>query len=353
MRRREYLKYKKWKQIHKYAEVDDSCYAPKRQSMRFSAKEGNSNWVPYRLNIWYSDKISVYWSKLNKFLERHVGKSFDKTYTEFREKFPDHIGKIDFVKEFHARFLKNHSKELNNLRCSRYWSFYVDKYGIIRDLWKETLTQKDKKRELEVISKTKTYRFSSNVFKYSRAFEIIKEELPHKWRAYLDPNQIITEAEFKKILECLDNIRCRIKLASLFSEKDWKQIDNYYPLEKYRFDWDPNTWRYTKSVNGLTTNALKRFIFTETIVKDSLVVEAGSTEHRRYLENQRKKNASEYRKSKKEQELARENLLYDIEDKRKSELHKTDIIDRDRLGFDENSFIGEFYHGQKRKKRNN
>lgn len=30
-----------------------------------------------------------------------------------------------------------------------------------------------------------------------------------------------------------------------------------------------------------------------------------------------------------------------------------DIIDRDRLGFDENSFIGEFYHGQKRKKRNN
>lgn len=27
-----------------------------------------------------------------------------------------------------------------------------------------------------------------------------------------------------------------------------------------------------------------------------------------------------------------------------------DIVDRDRHGFDENSFIGEPYHGQKRKK---
>lgn len=39
-------------------------------------------------------------------------------------------------------------------------------------------------------------------------------------------------------------------------------------------------------------------------------------------------------------------------EKRKAEEHKNDIVDRDRLGFDENSFKGEFYHGQKRKKRN-
>ena len=40
-----------------------------------------------------------------------------------------------------------------------------------------------------------------------------------------------------------------------------------------------------------------------------------------------------------------------LEHSRKKKEEDKNIIDRDRLGFDEDSFRGEFYHGQKRKKK--
>lgn len=61
------------------------------------------------------------------------------------------------------------------------------------------------------------------------------------------------------------------------------------------------------------------------------------------------------RKEKREREkLAeeqRENLLHYLEAQKKQRDLEKDIISRDRHGFDEESFKGEFYHGQKRKKR--
>ena len=46
-----------------------------------------------------------------------------------------------------------------------------------------------------------------------------------------------------------------------------------------------------------------------------------------------------------------DSLLYSIEYSRKKKEEAKDIIDRDRLGFDDDSFKGEEYHGQKRKKK--
>ena len=57
----------------------------------------------------------------------------------------------------------------------------------------------------------------------------------------------------------------------------------------------------------------------------------------------------EEREKKKLNEETISTLLWSIEDERKvAELTK-DIITRDRLGFDNESFKGEFYHGQKKK----
>ena len=46
-----------------------------------------------------------------------------------------------------------------------------------------------------------------------------------------------------------------------------------------------------------------------------------------------------------------DSLLYSIEYNRKKKEEGKNIIDRDRLGFDECSFKGDAYHGQQRKKK--
>ena len=59
----------------------------------------------------------------------------------------------------------------------------------------------------------------------------------------------------------------------------------------------------------------------------------------------------EEREKKKLNEETISTLLWSIEDERKAAELTKDIITRDRLGFDNESFKGEFYHGQKRKKK--
>lgn len=58
------------------------------------------------------------------------------------------------------------------------------------------------------------------------------------------------------------------------------------------------------------------------------------------------------REKKKEREDYNDDLLFRIEYKRKQIEDEKNNIDRDRLGFDEESFKGDPYHGQKRKKKN-
>ena len=59
----------------------------------------------------------------------------------------------------------------------------------------------------------------------------------------------------------------------------------------------------------------------------------------------------EEREKKKLNEETVSTLLWSIEDKRKADELAKDIITRDRLGFDDESFKGEFYYGQKRKNK--
>lgn len=77
----------------------------------------------------------------------------------------------------------------------------------------------------------------------------------------------------------------------------------------------------------------------------------GSPEYKQWKKETRKQKDKELREHLKKREIINETLLHDIESDRKYKERVKDIVDRDRLGFDENSFIGEFYHGQKRKKR--
>lgn len=75
-----------------------------------------------------------------------------------------------------------------------------------------------------------------------------------------------------------------------------------------------------------------------------------SPEYRQWKKETLKQKKKEYRERLKERELRNETLLRDLEQRKKKEREKN-IVDRDRLGFDEKSFMGEPYHGQKRKNK--
>jgi hypothetical protein len=91
-----------------------------------------------------------------------------------------------------------------------------------------------------------------------------------------------------------------------------------------------------------------------TVYDDNVVYifdNVNSSEYIRYkkeISDRKRKERREYKKAKDEYN---EDLLFCLEYKKKQREEEKNNIDRDRLGFDEESFKGEPYHGQKRKKR--
>ena len=81
------------------------------------------------------------------------------------------------------------------------------------------------------------------------------------------------------------------------------------------------------------------------------VFDANSSEYSRYKKERQDKERKDRREYKKAKDGYNDDLLFCLEYNRKKREEERNIIERDRLGFDEDSFKGEFYHGQKRKKK--
>ena len=81
------------------------------------------------------------------------------------------------------------------------------------------------------------------------------------------------------------------------------------------------------------------------------ILKRRTPEYVKYKAEEKDHKNKEERENKKLKEEKISTLIRSIEDKRKADEITKDIIDRDRLGFDDESFKGEFYHGQKRKKK--
>ena len=77
----------------------------------------------------------------------------------------------------------------------------------------------------------------------------------------------------------------------------------------------------------------------------------GTNEYIKYKAEEKDRKNKKEREKKKLNEETISTLLWSIEDKRKADELAKNIINRDRHGFDDESFKGEFYHGQKRKKK--
>ena len=83
---------------------------------------------------------------------------------------------------------------------------------------------------------------------------------------------------------------------------------------------------------------------------EKYVYDERTKEGKRWKAEKKHAQSKKEREIEKEHKLKYETLLHDIENEKKYKERLKDIVDRDRHGFDENSFIGEPYHGQKRKK---
>lgn len=83
---------------------------------------------------------------------------------------------------------------------------------------------------------------------------------------------------------------------------------------------------------------------------EKYVYDERTKEGKRWKAEKKHAQSKKEREIEKEHKLKYETLLHDIEAEKKYKERAKDIVDRDRHGFDENSFIGEPYHGQKRKK---
>ena len=81
------------------------------------------------------------------------------------------------------------------------------------------------------------------------------------------------------------------------------------------------------------------------------VFDGKSSEFRRYKKERLDRIHKKERESDKLKKEYNESLLYSIEYSRKKKEDDINIIDRDRLGFDDDSFKGDGYHGQQRKKK--
>lgn len=368
--RREYMKHKAWKQIpytnNLEADLIDGIYdgltenVPTHASMRDSATDGNSNMKPWVDSAYSSDKWDMIRQKMGKFIEAHVGRSFNKTFSEFKEKFPAYYGSIDVTGEFFARFTDyNPRTERLYFRAgiisekARYWSFYIDHYGIIRSAYLESRKPKNKTVKINMRSSEKLYSFRKYVFENPEILSIVEARMSKKYRQYLDPEIKFSQKIYDAILWDIGGKQLNEELAALHSIEWWRANKYCWYFDKNHYDWDNKKVGWTRSVNALSDTAMKKLLFDSYTVEDCDVVEAGSPEHIRYLEDNRKASASERRFYEEQNKVHRESLLHNIMEKRKAEEHKNDIVDRDRLGFYENPFKGEFYHGQKRKKKKN
>ena len=333
-----HLKHKGWKHISDVNGLDLIDEAPKNLSMRSSARCGNGSyvakdkWGTYDSHKWY--QLS---RKINRYLRSCVGKPYDKVYSEFKKKFPYRFGRFELAERFKYHFIEY--RDVNSYWHSTDYCYYIDEQGLIQNAYLDKLAKKPKEKKLTKIKVTdsqKKYRFSDYVINDFHAKFIVRTWLPRRFD-YALSGQYFSEDVYHRILNHLNRDCLLSAIYGLKSAKWWKQFKQSRPKIRYMY--------------GISSYVVKEFLFDEWIDEKVKYVEVGSPEHKKHVaENSKKERA--LRKKKERELLAKmETLLHDIVNERKRKEDLKNIVDRDRLGFDEESFKWEAYHGQKRKKR--
>ncbi len=288
--------------LNSYSQILSSDYetAPRHESMHRSS--GYNSW-----DYDHYDRKSYHY--ISRILENSVGKDFDKVFSDICNKFrkkKNYNFRREFLRQIDPYYMAPR-------RRWRYNGYYIDENRIIRSY--DAPEKKRKKVRVKVVDRPVKY-FTANtrVFKeYSGVKAMVLQYLGHT-------------LSYKLFHEKLP-----MKYYYLVVVHIEKALDYLYPKKSYR-------------------KASSEFLL---IIDESeyITYYEGERKFYKYLAETKDASNKVVREKKKKKEIYLSSLLNSIEAERKSRERLENGVTRDRLGFAEDSFTGEFYHGQKRKKR--
>ena len=309
-----------------YFTISNEDKLPIRESMhRTHYKES------YDMKIY--DQGTQNYKIVGRYVDRYLKKSIGKNYNK--------------VKKHLLESLKNNNtaRHENNLVESMLSWRVGDTYGdtrlkeyIIDSQGRLQVNKKEKERTQYWIDKKKENKSTVSIDISNRKF-YLREDITKKQIALLKTILVKNKIVLGDWFDHLCNG------GRINNEKYYSIVDNIHSERrvetKHSHYWCSETQHAKSFVESCFNNegAVRHYY------------DYGSPEYRQWKKEGEKEKKKIRREKEKNRRIKEENLLHDIEAKRKAKEIAKDIIDRDRLGFDETSFKGEFYNGQKRKKK--
>ena len=322
--------------------------------MRFKL---NNNGEPKR-EFWnsYKRRCPIY-KEIERFIKARVGKNIDKVYSEFCSKYP-----------VSTHGVLTHDKFWDYIahgdQDTRRKDFYVDANKCIREIKRNN--NKDRKH-IKLCPNGETiirYKFNKRFVKSNPALYDILIRCTGKLfgNDIFDGDGTISKQQYDKLSGSDFFERYDEWIRQNFETIDFTFAYKY--IKPWRKEYVMRSVKEYRSFSEAKRLGYYRDGYYRQCYRDSfrqfLCVSYDATEYTRvYDKDELKKHFAEERdeikKARRERaqrlEEYRENLLHSIEDERKRKERQEDLIKRDSHGFDENSFIGHPYHGQKRKNK--
>ena len=292
---------------------------PNKESMRGSHHKMGWTMKMYDQGFRNHKIVSRY---IDRCLRKSIGKNFDKVKKHIYEKMSHNIiarHEDNIVDHIMCRYIGENEK------------FILDSQNRIQ--LNKVYLEKCKKRRNDRMSGKLTIVDTSIETTYRLREDITDSEI-YKLKYMLIKNGSYNKDFFNHISN-----------GGIISRKKYQ--DFIYSIRyddvvkvRYGYDYIYDTRKYAESCFSIYSDNVY-YIFDNVNSSDYIRYKKEISDSRRKIEREKKKEREEYN----------DDLLFRIEYKRKQREEEKNNIDRDRLGFDDESFKGEPYHGQKRKKK--
>ena len=268
-----------------------------------------------------------YWHEIDFFKEAEffifnsIGKNVDTVFHEFCQRFPKVVCGVNTRKYF-LEFIKD----------DRWSKIYVDNQKRIQ---RKQVNQKPKKH-IDIPTTTKNVVIEVNkkfIEKSIRLQIFLIDRIPYPVYRKIMEQEYITVEQYNSLFR-------RYHLHEFDLSQFIRKLINDEPQLK-QYKWPYNNFRFNEYTCSL---------FREKDITEYKRYYKGEKEFHKFYAEREDSTRKINRERKRKKQIWEENLLHAIEENRKQQELAKNIIDRDRLGFNEESFIGEPYHGQKRKR---
>lgn len=288
-------------------DYEDIC-SPRHESMRKSVDRHSKRAKYRRAYKVYDHYDRDFYRWLKRFIKSSVGKDFNYIYNKIREKFrygPVNGSPLEKLESY---------VDMSETPCSNYTEdYYFDFDAILRC--------RNKKHSTRPNSVTVNYGEPIAIRRLNR-------------KAVLENSKV-----YNALLSILGWYKLNYLLeGNPIGREDMNRIES---ITRWRVDWLP-----------YYASTLAEFCTTREVIHPKQVFyPRGTKGFSRYYAEEKKRVRKFKREHKKQMEEKNRWILYRIEAMKKEKEEQLNIVTRDRLGFNEESFIGEPYHGQKRKKK--